>query len=129
MAHKILLVDDEPDFLSVIRMRLSKSGYDVVCAHHGKDALDKLKLKRPDVIISDVMMPVMDGVDLYQEIKKNPETKNIPVIIITVKDKLEKSFSAVGADAFIAKGPMKLMAGLIFDVIDQYRNKKREVKR
>ena len=84
-------------------MRLSKSGYDVVCAHHGKDALDKLKLKRPDVIISDVMMPVMDGVDLYQEIKKNPETKNIPVIIITVKDKLEKSFSAVGADAFIAK--------------------------
>ena len=100
---KVLLVDDEPDFLSVVRMRLSKSGYDVVCAHHGKDALDKIKLRKPDVVVTDVMMPVMDGVDLYQELKSNEDTKNIPVIVMTVKDKLEDSFRAVGIDEFVAK--------------------------
>lgn len=103
MSYKILLVDDEPDFLSVIRMRLSKAGYDVVCAHHGKDALDKIKIRHPDIIIADVMMPVMDGVDLYQELKNNEVTRDIPVIIMTVKDKLEKSFRAVGIENFVAK--------------------------
>ena len=103
MSNRILLVDDEPDFLSVIRMRLSKAGYDVICAHHGKDALERLKLKKPDIIITDVMMPVMDGVDLFQELKNDPETKKIPIIVITVKDKLEESFKAVGVDEFIAK--------------------------
>lgn len=103
MSYKILLVDDEPDFLSVIRMRLSKAGYDVVCAHHGKDALDKIKLRHPDIIIADVMMPVMDGVDLYQELKSNENTRDIPIIIMTVKDKLEESFRAVGIENFVAK--------------------------
>jgi len=103
MGPKILLVDDEPDFLSVIRMRLSNEGYQVICASHGKDALDKIKIRHPDLIISDVMMPVMDGVDFFQEIKSNPETKDIPFIVITVKDKLQESFKAVGIDDFVAK--------------------------
>jgi len=103
MGHKILLVDDEPDFLSVIRMRLSNEGYNVICAAHGKDALDKIRIRRPDIIISDVMMPVMDGVDFFQEIKSDPETKDIPFVVITVKDKLQESFKAVGIDDFIAK--------------------------
>lgn len=103
MRNKILLVDDEPDFLSVIRMRLSNEGYQVICASHGKDALDKIKIRRPDIIISDVMMPVMDGVDFFQEIKTDPETKDIPFIVITVKDKLQESFKAVGIDDFVAK--------------------------
>ncbi|MEW5895727.1 MAG: response regulator [Candidatus Omnitrophota bacterium] len=103
MAYKILLVDDEPDFLSVVRMRLSKAGYDVICAKDGKDALDHLRLKIPDIIITDVMMPVMDGIDLFQELRNRPDTKDIPIIVITVKDRLEASFKAVGVDEFIAK--------------------------
>ena len=103
MGHKVLVVDDEPDFLSVIRMRLSKAGYDVICAHHGRDALEKMKIKHPDAIITDVMMPVMDGVDFYQELKGNAETRSIPVIVMTVKDKLEESFRAVGAADFLTK--------------------------
>ncbi len=103
MSCKVLLVDDEPDFLSVIRMRLSTAGYDVICAHHGQDAMDKLKIKCPDVIVSDVIMPVMDGVDLYQEVKKNHETRNIPIIMMTVKEQMRESFRAVGADGFLAK--------------------------
>jgi len=103
MGHRVLLVDDEPDFLSVVRMRLSKGGYDVVCAHHGRDALEKMKLKRPDVIVTDVMMPVMDGVDFFQELQSNTETRKIPIIVMTVKDKLEESFRAVGVSDFVTK--------------------------
>lgn len=101
--RKILLVDDEQDFLSVIRARLSKAGFRVICAHNGKEALTKLKTHKPEVIITDVMMPVMDGVDFFQRLKAEGETRDIPVIVSTVKDQLEESFRAVGAAEFIAK--------------------------
>jgi CheY-like chemotaxis protein len=103
MGYRVLLVDDEPDFLAVIRARLSKAGYDVMCANHGRDAMDKLRIKSPDVIVSDVIMPVMDGIDLYQELKSSSETRRIPVIMMSVKDRLGESFRAVGADDFLAK--------------------------
>lgn len=103
MKRKILLVDDEQDFLSVIRARLSKAGFRVICAHNGKEALAKLKTHKPLVIVTDVMMPVMDGVDFFQRLKADGNTRDIPVIVSTVKDQLEESFRAVGAAEFIAK--------------------------
>jgi CheY-like chemotaxis protein len=103
VACKVLLVDDEPDFLTVIRARLSKAGYDVICAHHGRDAMDKLRIKSPDVIVSDVIMPVMDGIDFYQQLKNSAETRKIPVIIMSIKEHLEQNFRAVGVDDFLAK--------------------------
>ena len=103
MGYKVLLVDDEPDFLAVMRARLSKAGYDVICAHHGKDALDKLRIKLPHVIVSDVIMPVMDGIDLYQSLKNSSETRHIPVIMVSVKEHLEGNFRAVGVNDFLAK--------------------------
>ena len=103
MGHRVLVVDDEPDFLSTIRIRLSQAGYDVICAQDGRDALAKMKLKFPDVIVSDVMMPVMDGIDFFQELKSNPDTKSIPLIMMTVQNHLEDGLRAVGADGFLAK--------------------------
>lgn len=103
MGYRVLLVDDEQDFLTVMDRRLSKAGYDVICAHHGRDAIDKLRVKFPDVVVSDIIMPVMDGIDLYQELKNKSDTQQIPVIMMSVKEHLEESFRNAGADDFLAK--------------------------
>ncbi|HOW35036.1 MAG TPA: response regulator [Candidatus Omnitrophota bacterium] len=103
MAKKILVVDDEADILSVIRFRLEAKGYEVTTAINGQEALDKLKTEVVDLIITDVLMPVMDGFTLYKELKKNLITAQIPVIVLTARGLMEDTFKVAGVDDFIPK--------------------------
>lgn len=81
---KILLVDDEKDFAELIKMRLKSQGYDVDRAEDGQQALKKAK-EIPDLIILDVMMPNLGGIEVSKILKEDPKTKDIPIIFLTAK--------------------------------------------
>lgn len=103
MATHILIVDDDPEVLQVTGAMLQKRGYEVSLAVNGLRALEKIKIQRPDLILADVLMPEMDGYTFYKELKNNPVTNNIPVLIITGRGKMEDSFKVMGVDGFISK--------------------------
>ncbi len=102
-AKKILVVDDEPALRDMIQLRAQNLGYVVVTAENGADALAKVRAEKFDLIISDVLMPVMDGFAFYKELKKSPDTSKIPVLILTARGKMEDTFKVMGVDDFIAK--------------------------
>ena len=105
MAKKILIVDDSPSVRTVARMALRERGYDVVEAANGQEALAKLDGERCQLVISDVNMPIMDGITLLKEIKRHPSYKFTPVIMLTTEageDKKQEG-RAAGAKAWITK--------------------------
>ena len=90
MTKKILIADDEVDILETLEKRLRSSGYDVIQAVGGKEAFQKAKREKPDLIILDILMPGVDGVQAEQAIKSDPSTKHIPVIFLTSLRKKEE---------------------------------------
>ena len=99
----ILIVEDESRTVDMLRLILAKAGYQVISAENGQEGIEKAKNEHPDLIISDVLMPVMDGFAFLKELKKNPATVRIPVIILTARGHMEDAFLAFGADDFIEK--------------------------
>ncbi len=82
----VMLVDDDTDMLKLTERWVIKAGFETLCASSGAEALDILKAAKPDVIVLDYAMPVMDGPALYREIKAGENTKDIPVIFRTGKE-------------------------------------------
>ena len=80
---KILLVDDEPDILEIIRYNLTAQGYTVFTANNGQKAIKKAKKVKPHLIILDVMMPEMDGIEACEQIRKIPELENTLITFLT----------------------------------------------
>ena len=102
-VNKILIVDDEPDVISVIRVRLEASGYEVDVAYNGREALEKLSKVRPAAVLLDIMMPEIDGLDVLKKIRI--EDKKLPVFMITgysSKEGFERA-RRLGASGFIVK--------------------------
>jgi two-component system response regulator VicR len=83
---KIMVVDDEPDLVDVVRLILESDGYEVVTASGGQEALEKITVERPALVLLDIIMPKMDGWEVFSRIKGNPKTSEIPVIMLTAKD-------------------------------------------
>ena len=104
MRPAVLLVDDNKEILSVLTEELNDR-YEVVTALHGADALQKLNETNINLVVSDVMMPVMDGFELCKLIKTNFEHSHIPVILLTAKNTLQSRITGLelGADAYIEK--------------------------
>jgi two-component system alkaline phosphatase synthesis response regulator PhoP len=89
---KVLLVDDDPDFVEAVKIIVQSGGYDVRVACDGKEGLEAVAAERPDIIILDVMMPVMDGHKACAALKGNKETADIPIILLTaVADRVTTS--------------------------------------
>ena len=86
MSKKILMADDDVVILKVGKFNLEKAGYEVVTAANGSDAVEVARAKRPDLIILDVMMPIMDGYTALLKLKGYEETRNIPAIILTAQE-------------------------------------------
>lgn len=80
---KVLIVDDEPDVVSLIERTLTSDGFDVVKAYDGIGALDLISTEKPDLVLLDLMMPMMSGYEVCQQIKSNPQTRNIPVVCLS----------------------------------------------
>lgn len=94
MAEKktVLLVDDDPDFVEAVKVIVESGGYNVQIAYDGKEGLEAVKTAKPDIIVLDVMMPVMDGHAACAALKNDPETKDIPIILLTaVADRVTTS--------------------------------------
>lgn len=105
---KILLVDDEPDILEIVGYNLSQEGYQIITATNGKEAVIKAKKELPHLIILDVMMPEMDGIDACEIIRKIPELENTIITFLTARaeDYSQLAGFDAGADDYIAK-PIK----------------------
>lgn len=113
MALKILVCDDERHIVRLIQVNLEKQGYQVVTAFDGKEGLEKVKSEKPDLLVLDVMMPYMDGFEVLKSLRKEPETQDLPVIMLTAKAQDKDVFEGYhyGADMYLTKpfNPMELV--------------------
>ncbi len=102
---KILVVDDENIVIDLHKKMLERSGYNVIVARNGVEALERVVTEKPDLILTDVFMPEMDGLQLCEELKKNERTNLIPVIMVTAVDDYDNKIRGIetGADDFLAK--------------------------
>jgi DNA-binding response OmpR family regulator len=84
-SKKILVIDDEPGVVEIARVNLGWEGYDICEAFNGQEGWDKVRSEKPDLVILDVMMPKMSGLELLERIKADPHICHVPVIMLTVK--------------------------------------------
>ncbi|MEZ4793431.1 MAG: response regulator transcription factor [Gelidibacter sp.] len=105
---KILLVDDEPDILEIVGYNLSSEGYQVITAENGMEAVKKAKRERPHLVIMDVMMPKMDGIEACEQIRKIPDLSDVIITFLTARgeDYSQVAGFDAGADDYITK-PIK----------------------
>ncbi len=114
MPKKILAVDDEPSIVRLVQVNLQRAGYEVVTAFDGKQALEKIESEKPDLVVLDVMMPYMDGFEVLQRLRKDPATRELPVIMLTAKAQDQDVFRGwtSGVDCYLTKpfNPMELIS-------------------
>ena len=121
MPKKILAVDDERHIVRLVEVNLQRAGYEVVTAYDGREALEKVKAETPDLVVLDVMMPYMDGFEVLKNLKADPATADIPVIMLTAKAQDADVFRGwqSGVDCYLTKpfNPMELLTFVkrIFD--------------
>ena len=108
MAKKILIIDDEAEFAETVKMMLEAGGYRVMAAHDGKSGLAMAKKNSPDLILLDLVMAQMNGFAVLSELKKDPYTAAIPVVVVTAKTESEYALDAenLGAAGYLSK-PVK----------------------
>ncbi|MCB9799773.1 MAG: response regulator [Candidatus Omnitrophica bacterium] len=104
MARKVLIIDDDPSLTVLLKNRLRQKHYDVVVGHGPAEGFKQAVAAKPDVIILDVMMPEVSGVDLMPILKKQDGFKNVPVIILSGKDSMRDHFSPQDIFCFVQKG-------------------------
>ena len=113
MSKRILVVEDQEDLRGVLRTLLTGSGYSVLEAVDGRDGISKVKSERPDLILMDIQMPVLDGYAATREIKADPELNPIPIVAVSsfaMRGDEEKA-RAAGCDHYVTKpySPMQLL--------------------
>ena len=105
MAKKVLIIEDHRETAEMMSSILGAEGLQTVWAENGQIGVDKTFTEKPDLILLDIMMPVMSGFEVYQKLKSNAETKHIPIIIVSVKvtDKSIKERQDMGAEDYLPK--------------------------
>jgi len=107
---KVLLIEDDKDQILLYQTKFELSGYDFISAENGQLGLDRAEKEKPDIILIDLLMAGMDGIEVLEKLKKNPQTKDIPAAIVTNLDKKELAKKAMnlGALDFIVKSRVPL---------------------
>ena len=105
MQANILVVEDDPDILRIILHTLKGAGYRVIPAYGGEDALRKVKRDKFDLVLTDLSMPKMSGVELIETIKRDPVTADIPIVAVTAywMERMGNSAAEVGCDGYLLK--------------------------
>ncbi len=120
--YRILCVDDSGDIRELIKIMLEQAGYDVSLSESGEDALKKISVEAPDLILLDIMMPGMPGMEVLKKIVSGEKTRNVPVIMLTVINEFSyiKQAMDLGASTYISKPFSRVMLlGLIHGFISQ----------
>ncbi|MCG7995669.1 MAG: response regulator [Candidatus Thiodiazotropha taylori] len=105
MGGEILVVDDEPNIVLSLEFLMKKAGYSVTTVNNGIDALNSIKQLRPDLVLLDVMMPRMDGYEVCQAVRSDPELSSVRIIMLTARgrDVERDKGMALGADDYVTK--------------------------
>jgi len=105
MPNKILIVDDEPSIIVPVQFLMEQNGYDVLVAFSGEEAMEIIADKKVDLILLDIMLPVIDGFEVCQRVRENPQWNKIKIILLTAlgSDANVEKGLALGADAYITK--------------------------
>ena len=115
--QRILFIEDEPEMIDLIRLILSRRGYEVQGANGGKEGIELVRREKPDLVLLDLMMPDMDGWEVYQQMKADEATRDIPVIVVTAKaQSIDKvlGLHIAKVDDYIAKpfSPQELLTSV-----------------
>lgn len=126
--EKILIVEDDKSLREMYQLRLSINGYDVIEAGDGEEGLDVAIKEKPDLILLDIMMPKMSGMDVLDILKSTPETKDIPVIVLTAltEEHVKSKGLVYGAEDYLVKS--QTMPGQVVEKIEGVLNKRKESK-
>lgn len=105
MAKKIMVVDDEPDILKVVIFRVKRLGHEVITATNGQEALDTAHKEKPDLILLDIRLPVMDGYEVCRRIKTDEKLKHIPIVFLTASSasKIAEKTKELKANDYLIK--------------------------
>ena len=105
MAYKILVVDDEPTIVRLMEFVLARQGHDMVVAVNGEEALQKIRTEQPDLVLLDIMMPRIDGYEVAQQLRADPATAALPIIMLSAKAQGEdiRRGVEVGVDEYVTK--------------------------
>lgn len=122
-SKKILCIEDDPDMVALIRLILGRKNFEVIGATGGKEGLEKIRKEDFDLVLLDLMMPDIDGWEVYQQMKGDEKTKGIPVIIITARSQtIDRvlGLRVAQVDAYITKpfSPQELLTS-VTEVIDK----------
>ncbi len=114
IKKRVVCVEDEPEIIDLIRLILGRKGFDLTGATGGLEGLEAIRRVKPDLVLLDLMMPDMDGWEVYQQMKADPELKNIPVIVVTAKaQSIDKilGLHIAKVDDYVTKpfGPQELL--------------------
>jgi two-component system, OmpR family, alkaline phosphatase synthesis response regulator PhoP len=120
--YKMLIVEDEPDIMEFLSYHFKKNGFDVSSAGNGVTALKVLDYFMPDIIISDILMPEMDGIKMCRQLKKNDEYADIPIIFLSGVNDDYRVLSALhaGGDQYISKPvALSLLTKIVFEMLEK----------
>ncbi len=113
-AKRVVCIEDEPEMIDLVRLILGRKGFNVIGANGGIEGLETVQRERPDLVLLDLMMPDMDGWEVYQQMKADDDLRNIPVIVVTAKaQSIDKvlGLHIAKVDDYITKpfGPQELL--------------------
>ncbi len=107
MAKKVLVIDDEPEMLNLVKFTLEKGGFEVSTCDNGRHAWDEIMRIRPDLLILDVMLPGIDGYSLQLKISQDPQTKDMPIVVVTALEPSKTLFQKFPQVAGFMTKPFK----------------------
>lgn len=123
---KVLVVDDEPEILELLQYNFIKKGLEVTIARNGQEGLEMIENDPPHIIVLDIMMPVMNGIEMCRQLRQHDQFRNIPILFLsaTNDDMLILSAMSAGGNHFVSKPiRLNLLFELVSNLYDEFKNR------
>ncbi len=123
---KVLVVDDEPEILELLQYNFNKKGLEVAIARNGQEGMEMIQQDPPQIIVLDIMMPVMNGIEMCRQLRQHEQFRNIPILFLsaTNDDMLILSAMSAGGNHFVSKPiRLNLLFELVSNLYDEFKNR------